>query len=682
MRKFIFLVALVFFVFLACAKNQSINFTYSFTEALSAEKAVDFSSLMLKVSTDRESNCRYDENKGISYDNMDGMFDLTYGKLHEKSFAGLGDGVYKYYVKCKDNQSNVGEEMEIVVRVNSLVTGQIVLEEEEPLRDGRYEVTLITSKIVSQAPSLSVSFDGIVYEPVPLIGKEKVWKGHLIIPKNFGEGVISFRFKANDLEGREGSEIVSGGAYLVDTYSPSIITSIKATGYKGEVKLEWDLDEEDIENYRIYRSSSQEVKTTDFYEETEESPFFDKGVEDGKTYYYRVAGVDQAGNEGDLSIEVHSTALLQNGTSSQGLDLQLVGKVDNFLTEVDATEQEVEDIEDSVSLKQEKEKKLYQELELIKEIQNAKSELNLIKKDAERFKLQDLSEEELDRKISSARVRMDIIEKKVPESIAILEEDSVKEDVSEQEIREAILELQPGISERAKERSVKESRRIIQESELGAESIFYVLEINYMDGTKKPVSIVKREISSKLEEIEWSGRGEFIETIPKNLAETASEIEISGANYRIVKEDPVLAFGPDSRTIFYYFEKQASPSLMKEIGFVFVSILGEPESSGITGYFVIQDGVRDYWGVMLGVVVAAVLSIYFVYLKKGKGSEQFMHLKYKIKESKNYLKKGEKEKAVEDYLGIRDLYDKLDKREKSRVYDKIKKLHKKIKEAS
>ncbi len=681
MKKLIMITAIIFCLFLVGAKDQSINLIYQFNDTSSLEKSIDFSSLLLKVSTDRDATCKYDTDEGITYENMDGSFDLTYGKLHEKSLTGLGDGIYKYYIKCKDNQSNVGEETELVIRVNSLVTGQIVLEEEEPLKDGRYEVTLVTSKVVSQAPTLSSSFDGIVYDPIPLIGNEKVWKGHLIIPKNFGEGVVSFKFKANDLEGREGTEITSGGAYLIDTYNPSTITSIKATGYKGEIKLEWNLNEENIETYNIYRSVSQEVKTTDFYEEAEESPFFDKGIEDGKTYYYRITAVDEAGNEGELSTEVHATALLENGTTSQGLDPQLVGKVDNFLTEIEMTNGEIESIENSASSKQGEEKELFEELDLIKEIQNSKSELNLLKKDVEKYKLQDLNEEELDRKINSARVKMDIIEKKVPESITIIEQDTSKEEISEEEIRETILEMQPDILERTKEKSVKESKRIIEESELEVQSSFYVTEIIYMDGTKKTISIIKRELSSKLEEIEWSGEGDFIEVIPKNLAETASEIEVSGANYQIVKEDPIISFGPDSKKIFYYFEKQASPSLMKGIDFVFVSIVEEQQDSGITGYFIIGEEIKDYGGIILGITSVLGLIVYFIYLKKNKCSEQFLQLNYKIKESKDYLKKGEKDKAVQNYLGIRNLYDKLDKKEKKKIYTKIKRLHEKIKES-
>ena len=678
-NKYIWIVVLLFCLFLVGAKNQSVTISYYFAGNIPVEKSVDFSSLLLKVNTDKEATCRYDDSQGISYGDMEGRFDLTYGTLHEKSITGLGDGVYKYYIRCIDNSSSVGDEMELIIRVSSLVTGQIVIEEEEPLRDGRYEVTLVTSKIVSQAPSLSASFDGVVYDTIPLIGSEKIWKGYLIVPKNSGEGVVSFKFTANDLEGRQGSEIISGGAYLIDTVRPYTIPSVEATGYKGEIKIEWYLDEDDIDNFKIYRSLSPEVKNTDFYAHTEKSPFYDSGVEDGETYYYKVSAVDEAGNEGDLSVEVYSTALLSETVSSTGLDIELIGKVDNFLKELDLFIDEIEDVESSVQLKQGKEKELFDELALGKEIEGAKSEADVLKKDVEKYKLQDLSENELDNKINSARVKMNIIKKKIPESITILSEDSVNEEISDSELEEAILEIQQGISDKAKEESVKRSLKLIKDSELEVRTYFYIAEIIYIEGTKKTISIVKRTIDSKLEEIEWNGDGNFIEKIPKTVVETTSEIEIKGLNYRIVKEDPVLAFGADSKEIFYYFNKEISLATLKDIDFTFVSFVDETTESEITGYFLVGQG-KGSAGIVLGITIILGLSVYFIYLKKGKGSEQLIRIEHEIKQAYEFLEQGEREKAIENYRSIRELYDSLDEKEKKKAYKEIEKIFSKITE--
>jgi hypothetical protein len=675
---------IVFFVLLSLvgAKNQSISLNYSFSNDTLVEKSIDFSSLLLKVSTDRYSTCKYSETKGKSYGDMEGNFDLTYGTLHEKSFTELGDGIYEYYIKCRNDSGVEPPEMEVIIRVNSLVAGAIVLEKEEPLKEGKYEITLITSKIVSQAPSLSYSSEGVVYNPIPLIGSEKLWKGYFVLPGDFGEGVVSFRFKANDLEGREGSEISSGGVYLVDTVNPRTITSIDAVGYKGEIKLKWYSDDEDISEYRIYKSNFQNVDNSDFYEATDKDSFYDTAVKDGETYYYKIAAVDEAGNEGALSVEVYATALLTNmSSSSTGLDVQLIGTVDNFLKEIDLMKGEIDSINSSFYAKQGEEKELFDNLKLVKEIEDSASELQVLRKDVEKYKLQDLSDGDLDSKINSARVRMNVIKKKVPEQLVIIDKNSKKQEIPESLLQESILEIAESASEKTAEKSLKESLRIIKESELSINSKFYVFELDYMDGTRNTFSAVSREISSKLGEIEWDGNGDFIEIIPKDLAEAASEIEVMGTNYQVVKEDPILSFGPDSKKIVYYFNKEISLSSLEEIKSSFVVLVEEePAKESITGYAVLGNGIGKYGGIFAGVVVTLLLFIYLFYLKRNKKSDQFLKISMKIKESEEFLKKGDKSKASENYDFIKTAYPNLSQEEKKKIYPKIEKIQKSLME--
>jgi len=101
---------------------------------------------------------------------MEGNFDITSGKSHEKSFINLGDGVYKYCIKCLPNPAPLGQnitepaETQIIVRVDSLPTCQIILPDDNdtaPLKAGKFDIMLITSKVVPNAPSLSYTFDGL-----------------------------------------------------------------------------------------------------------------------------------------------------------------------------------------------------------------------------------------------------------------------------------------------------------------------------------------------------------------------------------------------------------------------------------------------------------------------------------------------------------------------------------------
>jgi len=668
-------------IILASAKDQSVYVAYSFSNNTSVEKTIDFSSFLLKVNTDRNANCKYSYYKGTSYTNLEGNFDLSYGRLHEKSFTNLGDGIYKYYIKCiESNIINATEpmELEIVLRVNDLVKAQILLPEEEPLKAGKIEITLLTSKIVSQTPSLSYSFDSLVYNPLPLIGSEKIWKGYLIIPKDSGEEVVSFKFKANDLEGRQGEEITSGNAFVIDTIKPRAISNINAIGYEGKIKLEWHIEEEDIQEFNVYRAASPNIDYTYFYISTDESPFYDNSVEKGKTYYYRVAAVDKAGNEADLSKEVYATALLTNDSSIlQGLALELRGGVDNFLTEIDSIISEVENIKNSISLKQDAEKNLFLNLRLDKELDNSRAELNALRRDAENYKLQDLTKEELNKKLDSSRIKLNIIKMKIPESLMILETDTRTEEISEENIRSAILELEP-ISEIEIEKSVKETFKIIEESKLSIKSNFYIAEIVFLDGTKKEISVIERSIAAELEKKENTS---FVEIVPKEIAGSASEIDIKSLDYNIVKEDPVISFSSDTKKILYSFNKKLSLSSLKEIKISLACINKQEESSKITGYFLLANnlGKREYIGILIGIVLFIALLIYFLYLRKNKHSELFFELSRKIEEAKKFLKKGNIEQVKEIYSSIKKDYGTLNEKEKSKIYRKIGVLQNKIK---
>src|SRR3989339_733908 len=343
-----------------------------------------------------------------------------------------------YFISAKDQSVQIIYNSSIN---NSFENAQIIFSKEEPLSEGIVEISLITSKIVSFAPTLSYSMDGgLVKTPIPLLGNEKFWKGYLSIDKNFGEGVISFDFKANDLEGRQGTKILSGGVVKVDTINPPTILEIVAVGYDGEIKLDWHYNG-DYKEFNIYRSLSANPDFTDFYKTSGSNSFNDQWVEDGKTYYYRVSVIDDAGNEGELSSQVYATSLLNNVTYVSGLALELMGRVDHLLIEIDFAIEELMAIKNSIATKSQKEKDLFLNLKLENEIDKSKSDLISLKQDVEKYKLQDLTENELNSKIASSRVKMNVIGKKVPEDIIILQEDSMKNLFDEKSIEVFLLQM-------------------------------------------------------------------------------------------------------------------------------------------------------------------------------------------------------------------------------------------------
>ena len=684
MKKLILFLLLSFlfihnFYFIS-AKDQSVQFIYNSSINNSFENSLDFSDVLVKVATNFDAHCKYSLSKGVSYENMEMNFDSSLGKLHQKSFTGLGDGIYRYYVKCIDESIGfIGNETElsIILRINSLVNAQIIFSKEEPLSEGIVEISLITSKIVSFAPTLSYSMDGgLVKTPIPLLGNEKFWKGYLSIDKNFGEGVISFDFKANDLEGRQGTKILSGGVVKVDTINPPTILEIVAVGYDGEIKLDWHYNG-DYKEFNIYRSLSANPDFTDFYKISGSNSFNDKWVEDGKTYYYRVSVIDDAGNEGELSSQVYATSLLNNVTYVSGLALELMGRVDNLLVEIDFAVEELMAIKNSIATKSQKEKDLFSNLKLENEIDKSKSDLISLKQDVEKYKLQDLTENELNSKIASSRVKMNVIGKKVPEDIIILQEDSMKNLFDEKSIEEFLFESDPLMSKERIDKSVKESLKIIDESGLEMASNFYLVEILYSDGTSKKISVVERNINSI---IDRQDNQSFIEVFPRDIIDSINDIAFRNSNVNTIKEDSVISFESDSKNIFYSFESNLDTERLREIKVGFISIADEEidSSFSLTGYFLLDLDRTKYAGGFAIILLLAVLFVYLFYNKKSNFSNEYFQILDQIKKINRLFNEEDLKFAKDIYSNVSKKYALLDSKEKAVLYKDLENLHEKI----
>ncbi|NCN86658.1 hypothetical protein GW932_02400 [archaeon] len=659
---------------LISAKDQSftVNYDYEILDNHNYNLTVDFSDVLMKVSTVSDSICKYDVVSGKSYGVMSEVFDETGGTLHKKSFVNLGDGNYRYYVKCKSSTFDGDpEEVEVLLRVNSLVTAQIELDKNDPLVAGRVQVKLVTSKIVSNTPSLSYSLDGVSYKPVTLVGAEKLWQGSIVLEEDLEEGVLSFKFSANDLEGRQGTEIVSGSYFDYDTSKPSLITDIKSESYEGEIKLIWYFDE-DCKEFNIYRSELSNPDYTDFYKSTNKKYFTDTLVDTGETYYYRVSAVDAAGNEGDLSREVSGTSLIDEEDATTGLNPSLRGKVDSFIVEADTLKAEIENINSDISNMGDLEKEFFEKLGLNTEIEKALTEIGSLKSTAEKYKTQDLTEEELTSKLNSLGVKLGILNKNIPEDISILEKKNKVEDLSLDKAELVLFELNNLISEKDKEKSLKETEKIIKDNSLRVESNFYSFEIIYLDGSTKDFSAVKRNVLSPFEKM---NDAYFVENIPSSVASDVDELTLINRNYNVVREDTILSFDTDTKEIFYYMPKVNNFNNLENIDFSFVKVVSDSvDGSTMTGFFVFNGGTEGYLGIF-GIILLVLAGVYFFYSKYNNFSDDYFRIVNKINEGVENLESKDLEKAKGIYLSVKNKYSKLKLFERKRIYEKIELLY-------
>jgi hypothetical protein len=664
------------------------NLTYSSTLQLilnlqPGPKVIDYipkarvqsNSLMLQVYTDKKAVCKYSRYSNMPYDPMEGYFDDNFETIHRKTMINLEDGVYRFYVKCKD-ENNIGEEKEVSFSIISPIAAQITLPQ-DILKAGKFKINLVASKAASQTPSLSYTFDGVSYSPIPLTGSGTQWIGYLIISPSLGETEGSFKFSGKDLEGNTGSDITSGMFFGVDTSKPKTIGSIEAIGYEGAVKLNWYFDEEDA-SFNVYKSTSSNVGYTDFCQSVTDKSFYDTSVEKGKSYYYRVSAVDEAGNEGDLSREVYATALLKNSTqSASGLDQRLISLVDNVIVEIDSMVNDAASSKSAIQEEGSKEKNIFLDLRADKDIDNAVSELSALKKDVEKYKLQDLAESELNNKLDSARIRINVIKKKIPESLAITEEKSETKEVTRSDIETAVLEFSPDIADTSKEKIVQDTLQIIKDKAIKIQSTVYNLDLIYLDGTKNEICLVRKDITT---DFDSEDSLVFIEIIPKDISETASAIDFKNLNYDVIKDDPVISFSSDTKKIIYRLEKKISLNSMGNIKTIPMLMIEENQTAGITGFFSWTDiaNNRNYIGVSIGVLIIIFLIIYFLYIKK-KVSDNFLEAIKKINEAERLVSQGNPGGAEKIYDSILSDYKNLSDKEKTRVYPEISSLSAKIK---
>lgn len=658
------------------ATTNIVDINYNFSNNSHIDNNIhEAESVIIRVNTPIDTICYYTENEGFLPNKN---FDGNYGTKHEKVLENLEEGVHNYYIFCGEDFQNMQEKtMKVNFKTIVPISGVLEISKDPPLKEGQYEIKLTTSKPCLEEPDLQYTlddytFDGITYMKVELKGSGKNWQGYLIIPGNAGEVVGSFIFKGTDLAGRIGTKITGDNLFIVDTVNPETIEIIESVGYQGQIKLNWFYNSE-VKEFNIYKSENPQVEYTDYYETTSKKYFTDNDVEKGKTYYYRVAGVDNAGNIAKLSKEIYATALYNNASSIQtGLQIKLVGKVDNLLAEINSLIEDINNVNKAIGLKEELEKSLFEDIKLNKENENAILELNSLKRDVEKYKLQDLTEEELDKKISSSNLKINIIKKKVPENLIILDKKEINREINEENIQKAFLEYLESseTQDSNNKKEIQKTLEIVKDKNIKITSKFYSVEILYLDGTKKDITIVKEFLDSEIEIIEDFF---YVFIIPKDIAERASELKIMNPNYEIIKEDPVISFNSDTKRVTYYISKEIDLNSLEKIIVSPIQFL--EETSRVTGNVISEYISGDSIGLIILLIFVSALIVYLLILRFKSKNKLVKSMISDIEKIEKLIKENKKEEAKEVYLKLKEDYKNLSEENKEKVSIEVEKLN-------
>ena len=225
-------------------------------------------------------------------------------------------------------------------------------------------------------------------------------------------------------------------------------------------------------------------------------------------------------------------------------------------------------------------------------------------------------------------------------------------------------------------KAVKSTIDYIKSSELQIKSDYYNVQVTYLDGSASTLSVVSRSIEGQVERMDDSY---FIETIPKEIASSSSDLNVKSGSFKVVKSDPVLSFATDTKKILYYVDGKNSISSLEGSNLVLIKMSSSSSGSIVTGSLISVDSeTKTYGGIGLGVLVAILLLVYFFFLKKKNLSEkgkEFIDVLEKIGEE---IKKDNLDKSKELYKEAKEKYKDLDSKEKKIFYPLVEKIPKKI----
>lgn len=618
----------------------------------------------MTASTDTVCICRYDSSD-LDYYSMSGTFSYSNSLQHSTSISGLPEGYYTYYIRCKNHNNIISNAETVSFGIVTKPSASIVLSKSSPLKAGTYEVKLTTSEPVISAPSLYYNFDtDTTARYVTLTGSGRDWKGYMIIEEKIPNKVGTFHYTATDFSNNIGNIVSDGELFLVDTLKPDAPVSIDAEEMSdGAIKIRWYYDGEDASRYNIYRDSGDDPEYVDYIDSTTSKQYIDDDVIGGVTYYYRIAAVDKAGNDGSLSDMVQATSTeissshdynsetasttnddtSQNPVQGQVLDVKLVPKVDSMISELEKYLMDIEPVKSDISSINDPNKlKIIEALSLIDDINAAKSTISSLITQLENLKRQNLKQSELD--IQLNKLRMDAIKAKsmVAEDIMVVEQSSYDQVTQESDVDAAITEAVAVNLSRKILDNYSDSNNKLQDYILVKTDII-IFKIKYLgkDDYDK-YTLVKKTVSSSQEARNLS----IIEMIPKSFESKASDIlfDIDGQQIPVVvNADPVLRWDIDSlgsKTLYYMTRNNAE--LLSAKGAKTI-VLYRPDFK-VTDTVQDQDGAEDsgdgpglgnmltgfvglnpvdvgnvslvQWMVLIGVGLILGLSAYYISLDK------------------------------------------------------------------
>ncbi len=458
----------------------------------------------------------------------------------------------------------------------------------------------------------------------------------------------------------------------MDTLPPGEVIGLIVVDKEKRIEIEWD-ELEGAKEYKVYRSREANVGLKDYYKTVEGEGFSDGGVEIGETYYYAVAGVDEAGNIGRLSNKVYAS-VSSSGTVPTGktsaLSVLLVPKVDELLREAGFVSDQISSAESEINGLGGEEKSFAEILKIGTEIENLKRDVSNVKSGAEALKQQDLTEEALNSKVDQFYARLKIAERNIPTGLAIVEENSGIEELSDKTIKDA-LELENAfLSDSEYQKQLRATNKLAEENELRISSAFTKVRVDYSSGIKKEFVFVERSYDSILESVEDAY---FVEMFPTGF--DVSKAKLLNKNGQIEPDKNAIYFPTETKKVNYYFEEDVWSNLDSITPVLTYAPKEQTEyKSGISGFTVFfGEGASPSLYGIAGVFIV-LLIVYMGIVVRRKRSQIPRGVKERIERVKKLVLEKKIDEANAEYDVLKREYRGLEDREKRKVFEIISEL--------
>ncbi len=547
------------------------------------------------------------------------------------------DGSYTIIATAMDYAGNA-QNTSVHVIVGNPPTARVISLENPPMvRNGRIEVILQTSEpiqtIPGVSPLLSYAFPGEGSIQIPLDGASQTWRGYMFISESDHDKIGTFAFSATDFSGTQGNTITQGSFFVVDAVKPRKIENFNAETDKNQATLTWFYEGEPLKEYNLYRAVRSNVGYANYYK-TIPSDSTETGDDlGGKTYYYKIAAVDLAGNIGPLSDELSVSPgagsssnqsqsqppvqqpAPQSNPQPQPLPIEVIRLID---TAVESIKSQIGEIDIAKVILERT--SAAEDLGLMLQINNAKATLTEQIDQLNSLRSSGRSRSEIESEIQRVSIRARAIVKELPKEVILDGEEVIIQETSIEDIEgisDYIVPLDLETSERDK--YIVQNQRLQNKLEIKVTVTYY--KVNLFEGSKD-ITLVKKEINSVDQSVNsYVKNSSIIEVVPKTVAQSANEISFLTQNYEVLEEDPIIRFGAGTNEIKYYVNKKVDKSELEKTKTLVIS--NELPSGGftnlITGFVVYGKSAIDAVAnikIIFGLVILSLLVVfYFVYLR-------------------------------------------------------------------